>query len=65
MLRSTIGVRVACKTSILATRVRVPDGATTTWGCRSNGRALALLARGTGIDAPHLQFMNEKKLKVL
>ena len=25
------------------------------WGCRSNGRALALHARGTGIDAPHLQ----------
>ena len=25
------------------------------WGCSSNGRALALHARGTGIDAPHLQ----------
>ena len=25
------------------------------WGCSSNRRALALLARGTGIDAPHLQ----------
>ena len=25
------------------------------WGCSSNGRALALRARGTGIDAPHLQ----------
>ena len=24
-------------------------------GCSSNGRALALHARGTGIDAPHLQ----------
>ena len=25
------------------------------WGCRSNGRALVLHARGTGIDAPDLQ----------
>ena len=25
------------------------------WGCSSNGRALALHARGTGIDATHLQ----------
>ena len=25
------------------------------WGCSSNGRAIALHARGTGIDAPHLQ----------
>ena len=25
------------------------------WGCSSNGRALSLHARGTGIDAPHLQ----------
>ena len=25
------------------------------WGCSSNGRELALHARGTGIDAPHLQ----------
>ena len=25
------------------------------WGCSSKGRALALHARGTGIDAPHLQ----------
>ena len=25
------------------------------WGCSSNGRALALHARGTGIDAPDLQ----------
>ena len=25
------------------------------WGCSSYGRALALHARGTGIDAPHLQ----------
>ena len=25
------------------------------WGCSSNGRALALHARGTGIDAPHLK----------
>ena len=25
------------------------------WGCSSNSRALALQARGTGIDAPHLQ----------
>ena len=25
------------------------------WGCSSNGRALALHARGTGIDAPNLQ----------
>ena len=25
------------------------------WGCSSNGRALALHVRGTGIDAPHLQ----------
>ena len=25
------------------------------WGCSSNGRALALHARATGIDAPHLQ----------
>ena len=25
------------------------------WGCSSNGRALFLHARGTGIDAPHLQ----------
>ena len=25
------------------------------WGCSSNIRALALHARGTGIDAPHLQ----------
>ena len=25
------------------------------WGCSSNGRALALHARGTGIDAPLLQ----------
>ena len=26
------------------------------WACSSNGRALALHARGTGIDAPHLQI---------
>ena len=25
------------------------------WGCSSNGRALSLHARGTGIDAPNLQ----------
>ena len=25
------------------------------WGCSSNGNALALHARGTGIDDPHLQ----------
>ncbi len=25
-------------------------------GCSSNGRALALHARGTGIDAQHLHF---------
>ena len=25
------------------------------WGCSSSGRALALHARGTGIDAPDLQ----------
>ena len=25
------------------------------WGCSSNGRELALHARGTGIDAPDLQ----------
>ena len=25
------------------------------WGCISNGRALSLHARGTGIDAPDLQ----------
>ena len=25
------------------------------WGCSSNGRALALHVRGTGIDDPHLQ----------
>ena len=25
------------------------------WGCSSNGRALSLHARGTGIDAPDLQ----------
>ena len=25
------------------------------WGCSSNGRAITLHARGTGIDAPHLQ----------
>ena len=25
------------------------------WGCSSNGRVLALHARGTGIDAPDLQ----------
>ena len=24
------------------------------WGCSSDGRALALHARGTGIDTPHL-----------
>ena len=24
------------------------------WGCSSNGRALALHARGTGFDPPHL-----------
>ena len=28
-------------------------------GCSSNGRALALHARGTGIDAPHLQNIFE------
>ncbi len=27
------------------------------WGCSSNGRALALHARGTGIDALLLQIM--------
>ncbi|CAF0878662.1 unnamed protein product, partial [Didymodactylos carnosus] len=27
-----------------------------TWGCSSYGRACALHAQGTGIDAPHLQF---------
>ena len=26
-----------------------------TWGCSSSGGAIALHARGTGIDAPHLQ----------
>ena len=26
-------------------------------GCSSNGRALALHARGTGFDPPHLQFV--------
>ena len=26
------------------------------WGCSSNGRALALHARGTGINAPNLQI---------
>ena len=26
------------------------------WECSSNGRALALHAKGTGIDAPHLQY---------
>ena len=26
------------------------------WGCSSSGRAIALHARGTGIDAPHLQI---------
>ena len=33
-------------------------------GCSSDGRALALHARGTGIDAPHLQFFRGvRKLK--
>ena len=26
------------------------------WGCSSDGRALALHARGTGIDTPHLHL---------
>ena len=26
------------------------------WGCSSNGRALSLHARGTGIEAPNLQY---------
>ena len=26
------------------------------WGCSSNGRALALHVRGTGIDTPHFQI---------
>ena len=26
------------------------------WGCSSDGRALALHARGTGIDTPHLHY---------
>ncbi|AET05419.1 hypothetical protein MTR_8g105280 [Medicago truncatula] len=28
------------------------------WGCSSHGRALALHARGTGFDTPHLHFFS-------
>jgi hypothetical protein len=36
------------------------------WGCSSNGRALALHARGTGFDPPHLHFfLSAKFWKVL
>jgi hypothetical protein len=28
------------------------------WGCSSNGRALALHARGTGFDPPHLHYIH-------
>ncbi|AES63732.1 hypothetical protein MTR_2g012640 [Medicago truncatula] len=39
---------VACILSIRRSKIL------TTWGCSSNGRALALHARGTGFDPPHL-----------
>ena len=35
------------------------------WGCSSNGRALALHARGTGIDARHLHFFFVRFLFVM
>ena len=43
------------------------------WGCSSDGRALALHARGTGIDTPHLHLFlslhniiyNKKYIKII
>jgi hypothetical protein len=32
------------------------ENRTNRWGCSSNGRALALHARGTGFDPPHLHL---------
>ena len=32
------------------------------WGCSSNGRALALHARGTGFDPPHLHLCKLNKI---
>ena len=52
----------AIKVIFVYTSLKTQHGITT-WGCSSNGRALALHARGTGFDTLHLHFYREFLLK--